>query len=63
MLEMTNAAALIDLSEEAKRAIEVLSETMNLVCYIYYADFQDLEELHESGARGRTSIINGLSTV
>lgn len=43
---MTDAAASMKLSEEAKRAVEVLSEPMNSVSYIYGAVFCDLEELY-----------------
>lgn len=39
------------LSEEAKPPMEVLSEAMNFLCSIYDADYQDLEEPHEGGAR------------
>lgn len=39
LLEMINAAASMDWSEEAKRAIDVIGEAMTLVCYTYDADF------------------------
>lgn len=47
--EITNAAALIDLSEEVKRAMEMLSEAMSSLCYMHNADFRDLQELQEAG--------------
>lgn len=50
VLKMTDVAGLTDLPKEAKKAMEGLSETKNLVCYIYYADFQDLEEIQQASA-------------
>lgn len=38
-------------SKEAKWAIQVLTEATSSVCYIYDADFTDLEELLEADAR------------
>lgn len=49
MLEVTNAATSLDLSEEVRRANKLLSETMNSVCYIHDTDSRDLEELRETG--------------
>lgn len=51
VLEMKNNTAPMDLSEEAKQAVEVLSEEMNSVHYIYDADFNDLEDLQDANAR------------
>lgn len=34
---------MLDLSKEAKSAMEVLSEAMKSACYIYEADFRYLE--------------------
>lgn len=50
LLEMTNAAALMNMSEEAKRAMELLGEAMISVCFKYDANFRDLEELHKVSA-------------
>lgn len=53
MLETTDAAATMDLSEWSKKAVEVLGEAMTSVYCIYHADFRDLEELREAG-KGET---------
>lgn len=36
----------MDLLEDVKRAMEVLSDAKNLVCYKYDADFRNLEGFH-----------------
>lgn len=51
MSEMTNTIASMALSEEAKKATEMLSEPMKSVYYIYNANFRDLDKLHESGTK------------
>lgn len=51
MLEVMNPAATMIMSEEVKQAMEMLRETMNLVHYIYGADFRDFAELHKTGAK------------
>lgn len=38
VLDMADTTAAMDFSEEAKRAMEILRESMNTVCYIYDAD-------------------------
>lgn len=43
-------AASTDLSKEAQRAVEVLSETTKSVYYVYDADFRGLEELSNAGS-------------
>lgn len=48
VLKMTSAAASMDVSEEARIAMDVLSEEMNCVCYVRDADFRDLGELHNA---------------
>lgn len=50
-LGMTSAAASMDMSKEAKGTMEVLSEALILVCYIYDEDLHDIVELHKTGAR------------
>lgn len=47
VLPMPDAAASIDLSETAKRALDVLSEAINSDFYIYSADFCDRKELNK----------------
>lgn len=47
-LEMTDEAASKDLSGRAKQAMKILSEAMNLGCYIYHVDSRDVKELHEA---------------
>lgn len=49
-LEMTNAAAPIELSEEPRLSVCVLKEVMNAVYYIYDTQFWNFEERHEAGA-------------
>lgn len=51
VLEMNDAAASMNLSKEVKQVMELLSEAINYVFYIYSADFRDLEELHEAETR------------
>lgn len=51
MLAVTGLADIMDLLEDSKQATEVLSETMNSVCYMYDADFRDPRKLHDAGAR------------
>lgn len=46
---MTDSTALIDIYEEAKRAMEVLRKMMTCTCYMYDAAFHNNGELHESG--------------
>lgn len=48
MLEMTNAAASMHLSEEVKLVTELLSGTINSVHYKYGFDIWDPEELHKA---------------
>lgn len=48
---MTDDESSLNLLEEAKRAIQLLSEAVNSVCYIYDTDFRSNEELHETGIR------------
>lgn len=50
VLKMTDTAAAMDLLEEARRALEVLSGAMHSVCCIYHADLRKLQELVEGGA-------------
>lgn len=50
MLGMTNATSSMDLSKDAKRAMEVLSKAKNSASYIYNADYFGLEDLHEASA-------------
>lgn len=50
MLEMSDAATTMDWSKEAKRAMQLLSDEINSVSFIYDADLRHLEELHSSGA-------------
>lgn len=50
LLWMTDAAALMDLLEEVKWAIQVLSKKMNSACNIYDTFFCNLEELHSASA-------------
>lgn len=50
VLKMAAVAALLDLLEKAKQAIEVFGVAMNAVCYMYNADFCNVEELQEAGA-------------
>lgn len=38
-------------SEAVKRSIGVLGEAMNSACYIHDAEFRDIEEVYELGAR------------
>lgn len=52
---MTKAAAYIDLSEEAKRATEVLGEPRNSVSCIYDDDFRDYAEPHEADGGKRVT--------
>lgn len=52
LLMMTDAAASMDLSEYARRAMEVLGEVMSSVCDIYDENFCDLEEPNEAVAGG-----------
>lgn len=47
-LEITDAAASLHLSKKAKRTLKLLGEAINLVYYLYDADFYDLEELREA---------------
>lgn len=49
VLKTADIAASMDLSEDAKQAMEVLDEPMNSVYYMYDADFCDIAELHEAG--------------
>lgn len=51
-VEVTNQVAIMDLSGDAKQAMEMLTDSMNWVCYIYDAYFWDLKELHEASAGG-----------
>lgn len=48
VLEITDAAGLMDLSEEGKREMEVLDTAMISICYVYHADVCDIEERHEA---------------
>lgn len=50
MWDMTDEAAAMDLWEERKQAMDILSEAINWVCYLTDADFCDLEELHQASA-------------
>lgn len=45
----------MDFSEETKCSIDVLSEAMKSVFYMFQVDFLDLEELHETGNEGKPS--------
>lgn len=38
------------MSEEVKRALQVIIEAMRSVCYTYGTDFHDHEKLHETVA-------------
>lgn len=51
-LELTNAVASMDSSEESNRAMSVLGKAMYSVCYMYDTDVCGLEELNEAGAGG-----------
>lgn len=44
VLVINDGAALINLLEETKQAMEMLSEAMKSNCYIYDADCHDLEK-------------------
>lgn len=48
VLEMTDAAASMDLPEVAKRTIGLFSEPMTSACYIFDVNFRDPEELTEA---------------
>lgn len=50
LLEKTDETASVDLSKDANRAVEVLSDAMNSVCYLPDADFRDFEDLQEASA-------------
>lgn len=50
VLDMTDTAALIHLSEETRRVMGVLSAAKSLVCYIFDAGFHEFEERHEADA-------------
>lgn len=49
--EVTYAAALMNFSEEAKQAMELLNEAMNSVWYIYDDDICRFEGFHHASAR------------
>lgn len=51
MLKMTDAAASIDLTRTAEQTMEVISELISPIIYIYEADFHNLEERYNAGAR------------
>lgn len=46
---MTDPAARMGLSDEAKRPKEVLGKEINSARYIYEADFRDFEQVHKAG--------------
>lgn len=45
MFTETNAADVVDILQEEKQAMAMLSGKMNSVCHIYFAHLRDLEEL------------------
>lgn len=49
LLHVTDLAVAMDLSEEAKREMVVLSEKKNSACYTFNADSWNSEELHNPG--------------
>lgn len=51
VLETTAEAASTDLLGEARRWIEMLRDAMRLTCYIFEADFHNLEELLGASAQ------------
>lgn len=51
MLVGTEPVAKMKLSEKAKWVVEVLSDAMKLLCYIYDADFYELGDLYKAGPR------------
>lgn len=48
VLKVTQPATTTDVSEVAKRAMKVLTEVINSVCTIHYADIRNLKEIPES---------------
>lgn len=50
VLMMNEAAALMDLSEKAKRAMESLGKAMNSACHIENAASRSLEDFLEAGS-------------
>lgn len=48
MIVVTDPAASMDFSDEAKAAMQVLCKAMKLSWYIYDADFRDIGELQEA---------------
>lgn len=50
VLKGAEPAARIHLSEETKRAMEMMTEEVEWARYIYIADFGDIEKLQNTGA-------------
>lgn len=47
MLEVTDPAETMNLSEEAKHAMNVMRKVINFVCSIKIPSFCNIEELHK----------------
>lgn len=61
LLEVTEKEVAVSLLEEEKRKIAVLSEKIDLVCYMYNWNLCEVEELHEKGSRQELMDLGSLS--
>lgn len=53
---VTGPAVLLDLAEEAKRAMVIFGGAMNIFGFTYGADFRDVEDPHQLSGREELAV-------